>query len=395
MNNSRCSEMNSENAGLEIRRARLQAEHARTQAAYWQWRNSELQLRHAQQVKEIQDAVMRLCACESPADQAWAEHRNALAVLFAQSNTYCTWSLALSARPDEKIIYLASDSTPTVTPRMLGVTEGSSPTFLKALDLGGRDQREIASLLHEKNDKAAAEKFLVSNKKGDASRVYILTGGLLETRQRSAALLQKAFPSFQLVVIAPETEGRYTLLSAETELHRLALSSGGTITHVLLLAKGSTDIHMAWLAAHSGTATGAGTAATDVHKAERADPSKAKDCFHAFMATPANAKLAAAAEAGTCAVVFAGASVHAIGKQYAALGHYFRRLSKAELATSDVGTADFERHVGLEYLGGKLQVFLGATVHKSLPSELRSGTIPPMGTRRPQLEAELPAGTAI
>ena len=170
--------MNSENAGLEIRRARLQAEHARTQAAYWQWRNSELQLRHAQQVKEIQDAVLRLCACESPADQAWAEHRNALAVLFAQSNTYCTWSLALSARPDEKIIYLASDSTPTVTPRMLGVTEGSSPTFLKALDLGGRDQREIASLLHEKNDKAAAEKFLVSNKKGDASRVYLRGVGL-------------------------------------------------------------------------------------------------------------------------------------------------------------------------------------------------------------------------
>ena len=97
------------------------------------------------------------------------------------------------------------------------------------------------------------------------------------------------------------------------------------------------------------------------------------------MATPANAKLAAAAEAGTCAVVFAGASVHAIGKQYAALGHYFRRLSKAELATSDVGSADFERHVGLEYLGGKLQVFLGATVHKSLPSELRSGRIPRWG----------------
>lgn len=249
--------------------------------------------------------------------------------------------------------------------------------------------------MHEKNDKATAEKFLVSNKKGDASRVYILTGGLLETRQRSAALLQKAFPTFQFVVIAPETEGRYTLLSAETELHRLALSSGGTITHVLLLAKGSTDIHIAWLAAHSGTATGAGTAATVVHKAERADPSKAKDCFHAFLATSANAELAAAAEAGTCAVVFAGASVHAIGKQYAALGHYFRRLSKAELATSDVGSADFERHVGLEYLGGKLQVFLGATVHKSLPSELPSGTIPPMGTHRPQLEAELSAGTAI
>ena len=39
----------------------------------------------------------------------------------------------------------------------------------------------------------------------------------------------------------------------------------------------------------------------------------------------------------------------------------------------------------MEYLDGKLQVFLGATVHKSLPSELPSGTIPPMGTHRPQL----------
>jgi len=245
----------------------------------------------------------------------------------------------------------------------VGVTATSSQSFLKALDLGGRDQRQIETLL-EKGDKDGADKLLVGNKKGDSSRAFILTGGPLEKRQRAAGILQESFPQYLFVAIHPEAEGRSTLQSASTELQRLALSSGGSITHVLLVAKGSTDIHLAWLSATRGVATAAGTASSEVHQLEKSAPSDARTIFLKFMSAPVNAELAQAAQAGTCAVAFAGSSVHAIGRQFAATGNYFRRLSKAELAMSEASAAAFERFVGLEWLGGQTRVFLGSVVYK-------------------------------
>ena len=53
----------------------------------------------------------------------------------------------------------------------------STAAELKALDLGGRDQRQIASLLTA-GDTAGAEALLVGNKAGGTNRIYILTGGI-------------------------------------------------------------------------------------------------------------------------------------------------------------------------------------------------------------------------
>ena len=105
----------------------------------------------------------------------------ALARLLGQSNTYSTWSLSLKgpALLHRKFLHTAGRS---VSPAELGVTATSTPAFLKALDLGGGDQRVITDLLAEPDGAAGAEALLVGNKKGDASRAYILTGGPLARR---------------------------------------------------------------------------------------------------------------------------------------------------------------------------------------------------------------------
>ena len=58
----------------------------------------------------------------------------ALARLLGQSNTYSTWSLSLKgdALLHRKFLYTAGRS---VSPADLGVTETSTPAFLKALSL--------------------------------------------------------------------------------------------------------------------------------------------------------------------------------------------------------------------------------------------------------------------
>ena len=84
------------------------------------------------------------------------------------------------------------------------------------------------------------------------------------------------------------------------------------------------------------------------------------DLLREFASRPANAELAAAAEAGKCAVVFAGASVHVIGVHHAATGRYFCRLTPDDLAAIDGGRGAFERFVGLEWCGGRNPCFIGA-----------------------------------
>ena len=75
------------------------------------------------------------------------------------------------------------------------------------------------------------------------------------------------------------------------------------------------------------------------------------------MARAVNAELVTAAEAGTCAVVFAGASIYAIGKDRAAQGRCLRPLAPAELRAAEA--AEFERFVGLGWCGGKVASFVG------------------------------------
>ena len=235
---------------------------------------------------------------------------------------------------DVPILYGATGNKPEMKPSEIGVSGDSSPAFLKGLDLGGGDQRKIESLL-EKGDKNGAEELLVANKKGEANRSYILTGGPLDGRQKRCMLLAETFPSMRFVTIHPEVEGRMTLRAGSAELGRLVASSGGDLTHVLLVAKGSTDLHMAWLDS-SGVASAEGCATSAVHKPKKTDPSSAKEIFDEFVARPANASLAAACQQGACALIFAGASVHALGgKSVAAAGNYFRLLTTKELEAAD------------------------------------------------------------
>eukprot|EP00966_Prymnesium_polylepis_P156026 3605023-Prymnesium_polylepis.1 len=81
---------------------------------------------------------------------------------------------------------------------------------------------------------------------------------------------------------------------------------------------------MAWLD-RDGVACAAGCAASEVHRPTKDSPSCAADLFREFMARPANVELRAACAASSCALVFAGSSMHACGgKAVAATGSYFR-----------------------------------------------------------------------
>jgi len=114
------------------------------------------------------------------------------------------------------------------------------------------------------------------------------------------------------------------------------------------VAKGSTDLHLAWLDAERGLATAAGCVASQIHQPSKAEPSRAAALLDEFVARAANSPLREACAAGSCAVVLAGASVHAVGRHLAATGHYFRRASVAALEAADPARAAFERHVALE-----------------------------------------------
>ena len=65
-----------------------------------------------------------------PGSDAYVEERVALARLLGQSNTYSTWSLSLKgdALLHREFLYTAGRS---VSPADLGVTETSTPAFLK------------------------------------------------------------------------------------------------------------------------------------------------------------------------------------------------------------------------------------------------------------------------
>ena len=139
--------------------------------------------RSASDYLALAQAAIRLTACV-PGSEAYVEERVALAKLLGQTNTYSTWSLSLkaSALRNRRLLYTASATQPDVSPADLGVTATSTPAFLKALDLGGGDQRVLADLLAKPDGAAEAEALLVGNKKGGASRDYILTGGPLARR---------------------------------------------------------------------------------------------------------------------------------------------------------------------------------------------------------------------
>ena len=81
-------------------------------------------------------AVIRLTACV-PGSDAYVQERVALAELLGQTNTYSTWSLSLksSALLHRRLLYTASATQPDLSPADLGVTETSTPAFLKAPDL--------------------------------------------------------------------------------------------------------------------------------------------------------------------------------------------------------------------------------------------------------------------
>ena len=264
---------------LKVEEANLLAEIARSEAGYLRWR-----------LAEVQGAALQLAAAADESE--WVEKRVALAQLLRQENTYCTWSLAMAPYCNTPILYApwGGDAVPDVCPSMIGVTQDSSSEFLKALDLGGHDQRQIQQLIDE-GRVGDAEAALVANKKGAFSATnscYILTGGPLQKRRRNALALSRTFPKMTFLCIDPESEGRYTLLSAERELQRLVNASAGELTHLLLLAKGSTDLHMAWLSAANGVARGPGCSASEVHRNEKTDPSTATELFLNFVGAGAN-----------------------------------------------------------------------------------------------------------
>ena len=76
-----------------------------------------------------------------------------------------------------------------------------------------------------------------------------------------------------------------------------------------------------------------------------------------FMAKPANAPLLDSLQNGRGAVVFAGASIFAIGRDKAAQGNYFRPLAPSDF--EGCGAADFERYVATSY---KAACFVGSRV---------------------------------
>ena len=296
--------------------------------------------------QRIERAALAMCA-HPTGSEGWTVGRQLLATLLGQGNTYATWSLALRSKRLESLFYDGSISRATVTPADLGVTSRTSLKQLKRLDLGGRDQRQMMERL-DANDRAGAESLFP-----DGTHRHVLTGGTLETRLERRRRLSEAFPHRRFVVVHPEVEGRCTLLSVEGELQRL-LSQ--TVTHVLLVAKGSTDLHLAWLDAQ-GAASAPGSSTSAVHCVRKGAPSSAKELFRSYMAKPANAPLLDSLQNGRGAVVFAGASIFAIGRDKAARGNYFRPLAASDF--EGCAAADFERYVATSY---KAACFVGSRV---------------------------------
>lgn len=319
------------------------------------------------------EALIRLTSCEAGSDE-YAACRAAIAELVGSTNTYSTWSIALKQDNvrNTPLFYRPGSKEPDVTPAECGVEPLSTPEFLKGLDLGGGDQRKLNELLSQGFVGQAEDEVLLANKKGGSNRTFILTSGSLAMRLESCALLSGASAKFaepwRFVVLAPEDEGRLTAAASEAELRRLLRASQGKLTHALLVAKGSTDLHLAYLDAERGIASAAGCVASQMHQPSKTEPSRAIELFDEYVARDANAPLRAACAAGTCAIVLAGASVHAVGRQLAATGNYFRRAARAEVEATDLQKAAFERHVTLGTWSGSAMpnaVFFGAiSAHK-------------------------------
>jgi hypothetical protein len=87
-----------------------------------------------------------------------------------------------------------------------------------------------------------------------------------------------------------------------------------------------------------------------MHRPFASAPSTAANLFLAFLSAPPNAPLRAAAARGACALIFAGAAVHAFGgEEVAARGCYFRRVPLRRLQEADAARAQFERFVSLDW----------------------------------------------
>ena len=112
------------------------------------------------------------------------------------------------------------------------------------------------------------------------------------------------------------------------------------------VAKGSTDLHLAWLDSQ-GAACGQGCSTSAVHCVRKGAPSSAKELFQSYVTKPANASLLDALSHKKGAVVFAGASIFAIGRDKAARGNYFRPLSASDF--EGCAAAEFERYVAQAY----------------------------------------------
>ena len=211
------------------------------------------------------------------------------------------------------------------------------PEAAQTLGSRGRDQRQMMERL-DANDRAGAESLFP-----DGTHCHVLTGGTLETRLERRRRLSEAFPHRRFVVVHPEVEGRCTLLSVESELRRLL---SPRVTHVLLVAKGSTDLHLAWLDAR-GAACAPGCSTSAVHCVRKGAPSSAKELFpilHGKAGERAAARFTAERKG---AVVFAGASIFAIGRDKAARGNYFRPLAASDF--EGCSAAEFERYVAQAY----------------------------------------------
>ena len=223
--------------------------------------------------------------------------------------------------------------------------------FLKALDLGGGDQRKLFKLL-DQGDVDGASALLLKIKKGASNRSYVLTGGTLSMRRQNAARLVDALApaaeEFAFYCIDPEEEGRLTLKSCGTELRRMLTASDGRMSHVLMVAKGSTDMHLAWMDASGAVADAPGCTLSCVHRPKSDVPSTAMDLFRSFVSHAANAALLAAAAEGTIAIVLAGASVHVVNAGRAA-GSYFKRVHRSQFEAAPHDKADFERFLALEW----------------------------------------------
>ena len=84
-----------------------------------------------------------------------------------------------------------------------------------------------------------------------------------------------------------------------------------------------------------------------MHCVRKGAPSSAKELFRSYLAKPANAPLLDALSHKKGAVVFAGASIFAIGRDKAARGNYFRPLAASDF--EGCSAAEFERYVAQAY----------------------------------------------